>query len=148
VAGASVARAPRTACRHEASRGAAFAAREPSNNRRLLCWERGRDFVVGARTCPQTAADAADRRLAKDEGDGSRRSAAAVRLDQFAGVAALIAGGYNALSGIAALSDDDTLAAQAQEVLCGIDLTGWGWFWLLVGIVQLITGVLILQRNA
>jgi hypothetical protein len=69
-------------------------------------------------------------------------------LDQFAGVAALIAGGYNALSGIAALSDDDTLAAQAQEVLCGIDLTGWGWFWLLVGIVQLITGVLILQRNA
>jgi len=65
----------------------------------------------------------------------------------FAGVAALIGGGYNALSGIAALSDDDTLAAQAQEVLYGIDLTAWGWFWLLVGIVQLITGVLILQRN-
>jgi len=65
----------------------------------------------------------------------------------FAGVAALIAGGYNALSGIAALADDDTLVAQAQEVLYGIDLTAWGWFWLLVGIVQLITGVLILQRN-
>jgi hypothetical protein len=65
----------------------------------------------------------------------------------FAGVAALIAGGYNALSGIAALADDDTLAAQAQEVLYGIDLTAWGWFWLLVGVVQLITGVLILQRN-
>jgi hypothetical protein len=65
----------------------------------------------------------------------------------FAGVAALIAGGYNALSGIAALADDDTLAAQAQEVLYGIDLTAWGWFWLIVGIVQLITGVLILQRN-
>jgi hypothetical protein len=41
----------------------------------------------------------------------------------FAGVAALIAGGYNALSGIAALTDDDTLAAQAQGVLYGIDLT-------------------------
>jgi hypothetical protein len=64
-----------------------------------------------------------------------------------AGVAGLIAGGYNTLSGIAALSDDDTLAAQAQDVLYGIDLTVWGWFWLLVGIVQLITGVLILQRN-
>jgi hypothetical protein len=50
-------------------------------------------------------------------------------------------------SGIAALADDDTLAAQAQEVLYGIDLTAWGWFWLIVGIVQLITGVLILQRN-
>jgi hypothetical protein len=66
----------------------------------------------------------------------------------FAGVAALVAGGYNALSGIAALADDDTLAAQASEVLYGIDLTAWGWFWLIVGVVQLITGVLILQRNA
>ena len=66
----------------------------------------------------------------------------------FAGVAALIAGGYNALSGIAALADDDTLAAQANEVLYGVDLTAWGWFWLIVGVLQLVTGVLILQRNA
>jgi hypothetical protein len=65
----------------------------------------------------------------------------------FAGVAALVAGAYNALSGIAALSDDDTIAAQAKEVLYGIDLTAWGWFWLIVGVVQLITGVLILQRS-
>jgi hypothetical protein len=65
----------------------------------------------------------------------------------FAGVAALIAGAYNALSGIAALSDDDTLTAQAQEVLYGVDLTAWGWFWLIVGLVQLLAGVLILQRN-
>jgi hypothetical protein len=66
----------------------------------------------------------------------------------FAGVAALIGGGYNALSGIAALADDETIAAQAQEVLYGIDLTAWGWFWLLVGVVQIVTGVLILQRSA
>lgn len=65
----------------------------------------------------------------------------------FAGVAVLIAGAYNALSGIAALSDDDTLAAQAQEVLFGIDLTGWGWFWLLIGLAQLASGMLILARN-
>jgi hypothetical protein len=65
----------------------------------------------------------------------------------FAGVMALLAGAYNALSGIAALADDDTVAAQAQEVLYGIDLTAWGWFWLLVGLAQLVTGVLILQRN-
>ena len=65
----------------------------------------------------------------------------------FAGIAALTAGGYNALSGIAALSDDDTLASQAQEILYGIDLTAWGWFWLLVGLAQIVTGVLILQRN-
>jgi hypothetical protein len=65
----------------------------------------------------------------------------------FAGVMALLAGAYNALSGIAAIADDDTVAAQAQEVLYGIDLTAWGWFWLLVGLAQLLTGVLILQRN-
>jgi hypothetical protein len=66
----------------------------------------------------------------------------------FAGVAALIAGGYNALSGIAALADDDTLEAQAREVLFGIDLTTWGWLWLIIGIVQLVTGVLILRRSS
>jgi hypothetical protein len=65
----------------------------------------------------------------------------------FAGVAALIAGGYNTLSGIGALADDDTIAAQASEVLYGIDLTAWGWLWLIIGVVQLITGVLILQRS-
>ena len=65
----------------------------------------------------------------------------------FAGVMAVIAGGYNALSGIAALSDDDTVAAQAGEVLYGIDLTAWGWFWLIVGVAQIIAGLLIFQRN-
>jgi hypothetical protein len=65
----------------------------------------------------------------------------------FAGVMAVIAGGYNALSGIAALADDDTVASQAREVLYGIDLTAWGWFWLIVGVVQIITGVLIFQRS-
>jgi hypothetical protein len=65
----------------------------------------------------------------------------------FAGIAALIAGGYNTLSGVAALADDDTLATQAREVLYGFDLTAWGWLWLIVGALQLITGVLILQRH-
>jgi hypothetical protein len=65
----------------------------------------------------------------------------------FAGVMAFIAGGYNALSGIAALADDNALESQAREVLYGIDLTAWGWFWLVIGLVQIVTGVLILQRN-
>ena len=64
-----------------------------------------------------------------------------------AGVVMLVAGGYNALSGIAAISDDDTLSSQATKVLYGIDIGTWGWFWLLVGIVQLGAGVLILMRN-
>jgi hypothetical protein len=65
----------------------------------------------------------------------------------FAGVAGLVAGGYNVLSGIAALTDDDTLVSQTKEVLYGVDLTAWGWFWLVVGLAQIVTGVLIIQRN-
>jgi hypothetical protein len=64
-----------------------------------------------------------------------------------AGVVMLVAGAYNALSGIAAISDDDTIAAQATEVLYGIDVGTWGWLWLIAGIVQLGAGVLILMRN-
>jgi hypothetical protein len=32
-------------------------------------------------------------------------------------------------------------------VLYGIDLTAWGWFWLIVGVLQLLTGVRVLQRS-
>jgi hypothetical protein len=66
----------------------------------------------------------------------------------FAGVAALVAGGYNFLSGIAAVADDETLTSRATEVLYGISITGWGWFWLIAGLVQLGVGGLILARNA
>lgn len=64
-----------------------------------------------------------------------------------AGVIMLVAGAYNSLSGIAAISDDDTISAQATEVLYGIDIGTWGWFWLLAGLVQLAAGVLIMMRN-
>ena len=66
----------------------------------------------------------------------------------FAGVAALVAGGYNFLSGIAAVADDDTLTSRATEVLYGISITGWGWFWLIAGLVQIGVGGLIITRNA
>ena len=62
--------------------------------------------------------------------------------------AALVAGGYNLLSGIAAVADDDTLTSRATEVLYGISVTGWGWFWLIAGVVQLGVGGLIIARNA
>jgi len=65
----------------------------------------------------------------------------------FAGIIGLIVGAYNALSGIGALADDDTIAAQATKVLYGVDLTVWGWFWLIVGAIQLLAGILVLQRN-
>jgi hypothetical protein len=109
---------------------------------------RGQDFASGRRNPRMPGGvshqpGATRRKETVDGGNLAKRSGWIT----FAGIAALIAGAYNALSGIAALSDDDTLAAQAQDVLYGIDLTAWGWFWLIVGLLQLLTGVLILQRN-
>jgi hypothetical protein len=65
----------------------------------------------------------------------------------FAGVVGVVVGGYNAVSGIAAIASDDTLEAQAREVLFGLDVSTWGWFWLIVGATQLLAGVLILRGN-
>ena len=33
-------------------------------------------------------------------------------------------------------------------MLYGISITGWGWFWLIVGLVQIGVGGLIITRNA
>ena len=65
----------------------------------------------------------------------------------FAGIVVLVVGVYHVLSGIGALSNDDTIHSQAADVLFGISVTAWGWFWLLLGAVQAVAGYLILQRN-
>jgi hypothetical protein len=65
----------------------------------------------------------------------------------FAGVLAVVIGFFNGIAGIAAIAEDDSLEAQAKEVLFGVDYTTWGWFWLVLGIVQIAVGALILSRN-
>ena len=65
----------------------------------------------------------------------------------FAGIVALVVGVYHVLSGIGALSNDDAIQSQAADVLFGISVTAWGWFWLLLGGAQAVAGYLILQRN-
>jgi hypothetical protein len=64
----------------------------------------------------------------------------------FTGLLAGIVAVYNILSGIAAIAEDDRTEAL-NEVLYDVDITAWGWFWLILGIVQLITAGLILARN-
>lgn len=71
----------------------------------------------------------------------------------FAGVIASIAGVYNLVSGIAAIADDARLSqypglANIDEVLYGVDLSTWGWFWAVIGGLQLLTAGLILARNS
>ena len=65
----------------------------------------------------------------------------------FAGMTALVAGGYNALSGLSTVTSDYGRIEAVDELLFGVSVDAWAWFWLVVGIIQLVTGILILLRN-
>ena len=65
----------------------------------------------------------------------------------FAAVMVVIAGLYNVLSGAGAIAESDSVTARVQEVLYGIDIKTWGWFWLIVGVAQLITAILLFSRS-
>ncbi len=64
----------------------------------------------------------------------------------FAAIVVVIAGMFNLLSGIAAITEDD-LVKDLNQVLYGIDIEAWGWFWAVIGVAQLITAILLLARN-
>jgi hypothetical protein len=66
----------------------------------------------------------------------------------FAAIVAFVAGAYNALSGLSTLIADYARIEAASEVLFGISIDAWAWFWLIVGLLQVGTGVLLLARNA
>ncbi|HZB76413.1 MAG TPA: hypothetical protein VE526_09350 [Solirubrobacteraceae bacterium] len=65
----------------------------------------------------------------------------------FAGVTALVAGAYNGLSGLSTLAADYPQIEQVEKLLFGVRVDVWAWFWLVVGVVQALTGVLLLMRN-
>ncbi len=65
----------------------------------------------------------------------------------FAAAMVVLVGLYHVLSGAAAIAESDSVTARVQEVLYGIDIKTWGWFWLIVGVAQLITGILLFSRN-
>lgn len=64
----------------------------------------------------------------------------------FAGIIAAVVGVWNVLTGIAAVAEDDQ-TEELAEVLYGIDITAWGWFWIIVGALQIVTAWLIFARN-
>jgi hypothetical protein len=64
----------------------------------------------------------------------------------FAAIVAGIVGVYNILSGVAAIAEDDG-TERVAEVMYNIDITAWGWFWLILGIVQLVVAWLIYSRH-
>jgi hypothetical protein len=52
------------------------------------------------------------------------------------------------VSGLSTVTSDYARIEEAQEVLFGINVDAWGWFWLIIGAVQLLTGFLLLARNS
>ena len=64
----------------------------------------------------------------------------------FAAIVVLIAGMYNLLSGVAAITESESVKVL-NEVLYGIDIETWGWFWAVIGVAQLITAVLLFARS-
>ncbi len=64
----------------------------------------------------------------------------------FAAIVVLIAGMYNLLSGVAAITESDSVKVL-NEVLYGIDIETWGWFWAVIGVAQLITAILLFARR-
>ena len=64
----------------------------------------------------------------------------------FAAILVIIAGIYNLLSGVAAITETDSVKALNQ-VLYGIDIEAWGYFWAVIGIAQIITAALLFMRS-
>ena len=64
----------------------------------------------------------------------------------FAGILILIAGMFNLLSGAAAITESESVKAL-NELLYGIDIETWGYFWAFIGVAQLITAVFLFARS-
>jgi|tagenome__1003787_1003787.scaffolds.fasta_scaffold20651157_2 hypothetical protein len=65
----------------------------------------------------------------------------------FAGLVTIVAGAYNALTGLSTITSDYGAIERAHDVLFSINVDTWAWFWLIVGVTQLVTGGLVLARN-
>jgi hypothetical protein len=58
----------------------------------------------------------------------------------FAGVAFYLVGGFNIVGGLAALFKDEIFVVGDDDLLVA-NYTAWGWFLLIVGLLQLAAGI-------
>lgn len=65
----------------------------------------------------------------------------------FAGLLGVMVGVLNALEGFVALFKEDYFVTPAGRLLV-FDYTAWGWFWLVVGLIQLAVGFGILAGKS
>ncbi|WP_159797380.1 DUF7144 family membrane protein [Puerhibacterium puerhi] len=64
-----------------------------------------------------------------------------------AGSLMIVLGVFQALQGLVALIDDDMFVVLPNYTF-SLDITGWGWIHLVVGIAIAVTGVFLLSRSA
>lgn len=61
----------------------------------------------------------------------------------FAGTLALVVGAFNVIDGLVGLFNDDYYLVTDNKIMV-FDYTAWGWFWLVLGAIQLVVGAGIL----
>ena len=72
------------------------------------------------------------------------RSGWAVGFTMFAGIIMIMAGGFQALAGLVAISEDEFYTATANYIV-KFDTTSWGWIHLLLGLLVLFAGFAVLS---
>jgi hypothetical protein len=66
----------------------------------------------------------------------------------FAGLVLVLVGTINAIEGLAAIVEDDVFVTTGQGGLLVFDLTTWGWVHLLLGALQILTGLALFSGAA
>ena len=64
-----------------------------------------------------------------------------------AAILVVIVGMIHVLSGVAAIWSSESVTREVDDVLYGINVESWGWFWLAGGIAQLLTAILLFARS-
>ncbi|MER7130407.1 DUF7144 family membrane protein [Streptosporangium saharense] len=65
----------------------------------------------------------------------------------FAGVVMIVDGFFNAISGLYAIFNND-LYVQIRDKLLVLNLTGWGWVHLILGILLVVVGITLLMGQS
>jgi hypothetical protein len=60
----------------------------------------------------------------------------------FAGTLALVIGAFNVIDGLVGLFKDDYYLVGDNQILV-FNFTAWGWFWLILGAIQILVGFAI-----
>ncbi|MEU8302608.1 hypothetical protein AB0C84_03530 [Actinomadura sp. NPDC048955] len=61
----------------------------------------------------------------------------------FAGVLSIVVGAFNVIDGVVALFKDGYYVVNSNQILV-FNFTAWGWYWLVLGALQIVVGVGIL----